>query len=262
MWAVADMDKAKAAFERLGFNIPGLGRHLEWGTGNWCMFFEEDYLELRGILAPDRYLHGLEAYLEENGEGLMGLAFGTDSAEASRQSLMEGRLHPHELKSLRRNLEWDGGKVQPEFRLCFLPPEETACLGSVVFCEHRTPELLRRPEWVQHRNACTGVLGMRTACSRERLDPEAYRALFGEAAIESLPDRLRVNFPRNQYLELFLPGSSSSGALNEVILQSENMQRTRDCLRSADVNFSEQEDDILVGPESACGATLHFCPQP
>ena len=35
--AVGDMTEARVRYQRLGFTIPPRGRHLEWGTGNWCL---------------------------------------------------------------------------------------------------------------------------------------------------------------------------------------------------------------------------------
>ena len=68
---VAGMAAARTTYERLGFAIPPRGSHIEWGTGNWCIMFGDDYLELRGILDPDKYTHGLDEFLAA-GEGLMG----------------------------------------------------------------------------------------------------------------------------------------------------------------------------------------------
>ena len=50
--AVRDMKQARLAYERLGFTVPPRGSHAQWGTGNWCIMFPEDYLELRGIIDP------------------------------------------------------------------------------------------------------------------------------------------------------------------------------------------------------------------
>ena len=52
--AVRDMEEARQTFMRLGFTVPPRGSHVEWGTGNWCIMFPKDYLELRGIIDTDR----------------------------------------------------------------------------------------------------------------------------------------------------------------------------------------------------------------
>src|SRR5688572_27237335 len=102
--AVRDMEDARRKYERLGFTIPGRGRHREWGTGNWCIMFPHDYLELRGILDPTRYTAGLDRFLEER-EGLMGVAFATSDAAASHRELSRAGLHPRDVHQLTRDFE-------------------------------------------------------------------------------------------------------------------------------------------------------------
>ena len=63
--AVRDLEQSRGVYEALGFTVPPRGSHIEWGTGNWCIMFERNYLEHRGILDPDRYTHGLEHFLEK-----------------------------------------------------------------------------------------------------------------------------------------------------------------------------------------------------
>ena len=78
--AAQDLDAARIAFERLGFTVPPRGSHVEWGTGNLCIMFPEDYLEIRGIIDASRFTMHLDEHLDRYGEGLMGVAFGTDDA--------------------------------------------------------------------------------------------------------------------------------------------------------------------------------------
>ena len=81
--AVTDLDQARAAYERLGFTVPLRGSHIEWGTGNLCIMFADDYLEMRGIIDASRFTMHLDTHLERFGAGLMGVAFGTADVEAS-----------------------------------------------------------------------------------------------------------------------------------------------------------------------------------
>src|SRR5688572_33409714 len=92
--AVRDMNAARAVYERLGFTVPPRGRHPEWGTGNWCIQFANDYLELRGFCEPSAapQTRELLAFLARR-EGLMGIAFGTTGAQASHDSLAAAGLN-------------------------------------------------------------------------------------------------------------------------------------------------------------------------
>ena len=70
--AVASLDASRAAYERLGFVVQPRGSHVEWGTGNGCVMFERDYLELRGVIDAELFTMDLDKHLAEHGEGLLG----------------------------------------------------------------------------------------------------------------------------------------------------------------------------------------------
>ena len=74
---VDDLEHAADLWRRLGFTITPRGRHIGWGTANYCVMFEHDYVELLGILDPKQYVYGLDRFLADHGEGLVGVAFGT-----------------------------------------------------------------------------------------------------------------------------------------------------------------------------------------
>ena len=69
--ATADLDATRQQFERLGFTVPPRGSHIEWGTGNLCIMFPDDYIEVRGILDTEKFTMHLDTHLEKHGEGLM-----------------------------------------------------------------------------------------------------------------------------------------------------------------------------------------------
>ena len=73
--AARDLDAARVQFERLGFTVPPRGSYVEWGTGNLCIMFPDDYLEIRGIIDASRFTMHLDEHLDAYGEGLMGVAF-------------------------------------------------------------------------------------------------------------------------------------------------------------------------------------------
>ncbi len=65
--AVNDLSAARDVYEKLGFAVPPRGSHIEWGTGNLCVMFADDYLEMRGIIDPGRLLMHLDEHLEKFG---------------------------------------------------------------------------------------------------------------------------------------------------------------------------------------------------
>ncbi|MFD2707984.1 VOC family protein [Acinetobacter gyllenbergii] len=156
--AVKSLPESHTVYSNLGFTIPPRGSHIEWGTGNWCIMFEKNYLEHRGILDADRYTHGLENFLAER-EGLLGTAFRSDldNRDLYRNAL-NASLSPSEPRELTRNFELETGKVPVSFRLVFFNKDDVPALMSSLVCEHLTPELLRKPEYLVHPNTAHDIL--------------------------------------------------------------------------------------------------------
>jgi len=139
---VRDLETARATWTRLGFTVTPRGRHIGWGTGNYCVMLAEGYVELLGIVDPSQFSNNLDKLLEKR-EGLLGLAFATPDANACRDALEAAGLKPDGPKQLKRDLELPTGTVTPEFRLVFLPPESTPEVSAFV-THHLTPELVRQ----------------------------------------------------------------------------------------------------------------------
>lgn len=157
--AATDLEAARATYARLGFTLTPRGRHIGWATGNYCIMFPGNYVELLGIATPGGFTAGLEETLKAKGEGVHKLVLGTDNAAAAQAALAASGLDPSEVQSLKRELELPEGTVLPAFSLVHLPPEATP-QASIFLCQHLTPELLRRPEWLVHPNGAEHLAGV------------------------------------------------------------------------------------------------------
>ena len=88
---VHELEPALQTYRRLGFTLSPRGRHIGRGTANYCIMFEQDYLELRGIVDANQFVAGLDKFLEA-GEGAAGLVFSTGNAEDCREVLMQAGI--------------------------------------------------------------------------------------------------------------------------------------------------------------------------
>lgn len=264
--AVADLERARLAWTRLGFTPTPRGRHLQKGTGNYCIMFERDYVELMGIVDRGQDTGGLDEFLR-GGEGLRGLAFATRSGDATAAELARRGLHPTPPRDLSRQLELPEGTLLPRFKLVSLPPEETPALSAFV-CQHLTPELVRRPEWLAHANAVSGVAGVTIMVAATEPLRDAYDRLFGAGVtttddvltlhvgrhrlIFATPDDVSALYPQAEIdLERKLP------AMVALSLRSSDLERTADHLTQWQVAHEELAGGgLLVPPEEANGALL------
>ncbi|WP_341898762.1 VOC family protein [Ferrovibrio terrae] len=176
--ATTDLEAARETYRRLGFTITPRGRHIGWATGNYCIMFPRTYHELLGIAEPGGYTAGLEDTLRIKGEGVHKVVLGIDDAVTAVAELKASGLNPSAPQNLKRELELPEGTVLPAFSLVHLPPEATPQL-SMFLCQHLTPELLRRPEWLVHPNGAEQISSVIVVTDNPVALELAYETLVG-----------------------------------------------------------------------------------
>ena len=138
---VRDLEAARAQYARLGFNSTPRGRHVGWGTANYCIMFEHDYLELLGIVDPAQFTNELDRFLAER-EGLLAIGLGSRDVAATHTVWAAAGLAPEPPKVLGRLLE-AGARHGTAVPQRILPRTSTSGVGMFAV-EHLTPALLRR----------------------------------------------------------------------------------------------------------------------
>jgi catechol 2,3-dioxygenase-like lactoylglutathione lyase family enzyme len=267
---VRDLEQARAAWTRLGFTLSPRGRHIGQGTGNYCIMFPTDYVELLGIVDPSDFVQRLDAFLARR-EGLMAAAFAPDAVpQEVYAALVKMQLHPSEPRPLGRRLELAEGVVTPRFSLIALPESETPGLDTFI-CAHLTPELMRRPGWLNHPNGAHGIRSIHVLVQDTEALLEPYDRLFGiqqvtttdavvcihvgkHRIVFSTPDDFTTMHPALELDSGFpLPG------IVALELGVDRRDRTIDFLRRSSINFAELPEGSLVVPASeANGAMLFF----
>jgi catechol 2,3-dioxygenase-like lactoylglutathione lyase family enzyme len=269
--AVRDMEDARARYQRLGFTVAPRGSHVEWGTGNWVIMFPRDYLELRGVIDPERYTHNLGAFLAKR-EGLMGVALAAENADACRTALVNRGFNVASISELTRNFELPEGWVQPQFALCFLEPDDAYGLMWALVCQHLTPELLRRPAWLEHANGAIGVAGLVGVVPDLEWTVIRQRRLFGDSAVAWDGDEVRVRvggreaftFTTGERLRSSYPyadrlSMDDEPALAVMRVRVPELSTAEDWLRLHGVEYSRTAGgSVCVAPDEACGAMIDF----
>jgi catechol 2,3-dioxygenase-like lactoylglutathione lyase family enzyme len=180
---VRDLEAARDLWQRLGFIVTPRGRHIGWGTGNYCIMLARGYIELLGIVDASQFTNNLDSFLKSR-EGLMGLALATDDAAACAAALRASGIAAEGPKQLKRLLELPEGTVVPEFALVYPAPDTVPGLRTFV-CSLLTPDLIRRKDWLEHPNGTTALLGMGIAVDQPRSLVPAWRRLLGDNSIRA-----------------------------------------------------------------------------
>ncbi|HYB98957.1 MAG TPA: VOC family protein [Candidatus Limnocylindrales bacterium] len=174
--AVRDLGAACAQYERLlGLSASWTAHHPEIGTANTLFRLDNTYLEL---LAPDGegpLGEMLQDWIDVRGEGLLGLAFGTEDAHTCHAAFAERGLRPGDVD------EGQGQDVDTrairQWRRITLPIDRTR--GVLLFAiEHLSPvEALPRAATVGDEAASVYALDHAVVQTR---DAEAARHLYGD----------------------------------------------------------------------------------
>ena len=271
--AVRDMDASRARFERMGFTVPPRGSHKEWGTGNWCIMFPQDYLELRGIVDAKRYTHQLDTFLALR-EGLMGVAFAprgevTDAAEALRKR----GLHPEPPRELTRAFELPDGPIDVRFRLLFFNRQETGAMMASLICQHLTPERIRRPDYLVHANTAHAVSSMTGVVADLDEAERLTRPYFDAGAVQRMQDRVVVDVGRGAKLHLVSARVAASEDvaldgvappyLSAVAISVGSIAACEAALRAGDTRHVRRSERVLrVAAPDGCGTVLDFVESP
>jgi len=265
---VRDLEAAREAWATLGFTVSPRGRHIGWGTANYCIMLEEGYIELLGIVDPAQFTNNLDKVLESR-EGMFALAFASDDGAALAQDFAAAGLHPDGPKDLKRYLELPDGDVLPEFKLVYLPADETPDLKAFV-CHHLTPELIRRPEWLAHQNGARRLAAV-TICSERPADAGfGYLPLFGETALRAGDGFVEIVTPMGS-LRFVTPLHlrrlyGGAGEIPEVpapwpaamTIEVADLDRAAGVLARRGIGFHGGESNLVVPAAAATGTILEF----
>jgi hypothetical protein len=244
------------------------GRHIGWGTGNYCIMLESGYIELLGVVDPSQFLNNLDGFLKKR-EGLMGLAFGTDNPAQCAEDLKESGVVFEGPKGLKRKLELPEGEVLPAFELLYLDREATPGLNAFI-THHLTPELIRRPEWLRHANRAKRLRSVTVVVEDPVRTVIGYLPLFGPDRVQ-VSDAMtvvdtgagRIRFVTSKGLRMLydallpLPEHETPW-IAAMKIEVTDKNRCRDFLRERHVPVEKTGKGCLVPPEVANGCIIEF----
>ena len=266
--AVKNLTAVGQTFARLGFAVSPEGHHAEWGTTNRCLMFERDYVELIAASADGSGARRVAAHLAERGEGLMGIALGIRDAQSAYESLQRSGIAALPPTPLARSLMTPDGEVTLQFSVVNLPDEPLPGL-PIFLCQHLTPDLLRRPEWLAHSNGAKSIVSLTVLAECPEALMGTYNRIFGPAASTPTDELVTVHSGHGLvYLvtndgfgdlhpdsDLALP---QTPALVLLTIGVDDLDRTAAFLFANGVKGGRKGDHLTVDPEDSLGVGLEF----
>lgn len=178
---VHDHPRRLSHYQRMGFTPSPVSYH-PWGTVTSLMMFGENFIELIGVddarkfgtLAQGDFCFGryLGSFLARE-EGVSLVALHSKDARADHSRLANAGLESQGFIDFRRQMTKPDGTRDAAVVSLGLFLDEGLGDASNFICHQHRPELIWVPEWQQHPNGVTGIVGVTYVTP----DPEALRQL-------------------------------------------------------------------------------------
>ena len=263
------LERGYETFRRLGFTLTPLGRHEGLGTGNYCIMFPDDYLELMGLVDSSLPGFNFEDLLERKGEGPLRLVFASQDVDATVKALRAQGIEAGEPRDVSRLVE--GMRDPLRFRVADLPPE-TVPGADPFICQHLSADRLRRPEWLEHENTASGIHGITIVVEDPPALQDHFDTLFGAGSTAMTDDTLSVFigssalfFVTPDDLRVLNPGVRFGGRkqqppyIGAVSVTVRDAEKAEKVLREAGIDYVRDIDGILrLPPQEAHGVLLEL----
>ena len=276
--AVRDLDAAADFYRRAGFIVSARNHHPPvWGTQNHIVQLPGCYIEILGLAdmsatAPHgpRYF-SFGAFARDflaGGQGLAMLALqGRGAADAAE--FRDNGLGDFELfEFAREGKRPDGTPVTLAFSLAFARNPKTPDTGFFT-CLHHHPENFWNPDFQKHPNSAVAVAGVALVADNPSDHHIFLSAFTGERDLLATSSGITIKTPRgkiqvmtpNAFRDHFgaTPPAVRSGArLAALRFTVRDLDAAQELLSRANLPVHERMGRLIIGPDTALGATLAF----
>lgn len=219
---VPDGPAAASALQAMGFTLtpiahqtttdPSTGAAIPAGTANFCVMFEEGYLELLFATGDTEAGRTVAAEAAQRA-GLHLLSLTTENAEAFDGSRRAEGWEMRPLARFARDVETETAPITARFTLA-RPGKGLFPEGRVQVMTHHSPEALWQPRWLTHANGATALKALLVATPTAE---EAARRLARFAGAEATPQGTHWHVPLARGHVEFWPLSEASALLSAPV---------------------------------------------
>ncbi len=271
---VSDLDASAKGFAALGFTLSPRGTHSpHMGSANYTIILQDDYFELLGMIAETPRNASKRKALAENGEGLAAIADRIGDAHAARAALAELGIATSEVMDFSRPLPLpDGSTGTAAFAVTTFEPREVP-VGEMFMCQHKTRDMVWRPELMTHANGAIALAGVVVASAAPEATARGFARLYAAGRVDSAGDTFLVTTgEKSASITCMTPAAVTAyyagmdadkilrGQFAALRIAVDDIAKTQAHLQSTSVGFVKGRggNSVFVSPADAGGTLMEF----
>ena len=264
-----------ARFEAMGFQLTPFSPHAgawkpsepvqKFGSGNRCVMFAQNYLEILGTEDPDLPTPRLAGYLKRH-QGAHIVCFNTEVTQALDDRLRGLGVPTSGVIPLQRDIDTPDGTRTARFeRVQFAPGDSPE--GYIQAARHLTPAYIYQPRYIEHANGCTILSEAFIVADDATEFARKYERYLGMVAGERdglfrfpLPLGSALTLVPAQQAGRLFPGSlfPPLPAIVAVAFRTNDLAALRGRLAGQKFTVFEREGRLIVPAEEASGVVVMF----
>jgi len=273
--AVRDLAATARRFEAMGFMLTPYSPHSgawkpgepvqSFGSGNRCVMFGRNYLEILASGNPAVPAARIEAFLKRH-QGAHIICFNSETPETVEARLSAAGLRSSGVIPLQRDIDTPDGVRTAKFeRMQFAPDDSPE--GYIQTARHLTPDYIYQPRYIGHANGCSALSDCLIVVDDLPGFAHKYERYLGAPAVRD-GSAWRFEFSLVGRLTLihfgdvadWLPGTllPPLPGIAAVAFRTPDLAAQRARLAAAGITAREANGRLLVPAEEACGVALLF----
>jgi len=271
--AVNDADAAGAAYERLGFQVLPLMRHIELGTCNRVVQLEGTYLELiAGFDNAPPSLRGRLLPRYACGEGLAIVSLTSSDLLLDQQRIAATAWVSDPIVNARRKIHMPSGVEDETDSRCFYVWRSERIFSTLFYSEHRKPATIWIKEYQHHPNTAKRVTSLIYLSDDPSKEIEYVTALLGTQPARIERGGVRFVTARDETIEYLshgmlverFGGSAPGPCATQPVLgvavsiAVADLEACAARLSRNGVDVQELDDRLIVPPVKAGGVLIEF----
>lgn len=271
---VSDLDASAKRFAALGFTLSPRGTHSpHMGSANYTIILQDDYFELLGMIAETPRNASKRKALAENGEGMSSIACRIGDAHAARAALAELGIATSEVMDFSRPLPLpDGSTGTAAFAVTTFEPREVPT-GEMFMCQHKTRDMVWRPELMTHANGAIALAGIVVASASPEDTARAFARLYAAGRVQGADNKFSVTTgEKSASITCMTPAAITEyyagmdaekilhGAFAALQIAVDDIAKTQAHLQSKSIGFTKSNTgkSVFVSPADAGGTLMEF----